>query len=395
MGKPIVYCSACGAGLREATHDRVVQVEGKIFCAKCRPAMPAETPKAFRRDDPPRPASRGGSGTRRVPHVHETPRSFAMRQASPRSPLLAIAVGVSAFLLVLIVAVASSRNRRSAAPPAPPPPPPRAVAPRPVVPPPPPLPPPVIKEDYTRELAELDAQVGAFRAKEEFRSGVDLLEAARKRRSTPEWTEPIDRRIRDLNAAAMTLFTGVRDEALKAPAFRQRELRRRVEGWGRPEFVEELDRRIAAAAADRPWEKLFDGTSNGFLNRVSKESWVVKDGALEHQGEDDAAQTAREFGDGEFRIRFTIEDPTNLFFCVRQGGERPGSFRVGWAALKRHLRPGQEQVVVVVMRGPEVTATIDGEPVEATPEGERPLRGRLQFNGARRLRILSIEYRPL
>lgn len=393
MGKPIVYCSQCGAGLREASNERVVQVEGKIFCTKCRPGLPTETPKAFRRDDLPRPPSRGGSGTRKIPHVHDTPRSFAMRSAPSRSPLLAIAVGISVFLLVLVIAVASSKGRRPAPPPAPPPPPPptRAVAPRPVVPLPTPPPPPEPKADYARELAELDGQVAALQAKEEFKRGVDLLEAARKRRSGPEWTEPVDRRIRDLNAHAMARFSSLLEESLKAPPEMQREARRRIEAWGRPDFVEELDRRIAAAAADRPWEKIFDGTSNDFLGRLSKESWIVANGGLEQRGADNAAQTAREFADGEFRIRFVVFGPTNTFFNARQGGD--GNYRLGWGALKPFVREGQPHEVVMTMRGPGVTATIDGQPVEVTPEGKGSARGRLQFNGSN-MRVLSIEYRP-
>ncbi|HYE97279.1 MAG TPA: hypothetical protein VEJ18_00145 [Planctomycetota bacterium] len=394
MGKPIVYCSTCGAGLREATHDRVVQLEGKIFCAKCRPAMPAETPKPFRRDDPPRPASRGGSGTRRVPHVHETPRSFAMRQASPRSPLLAIAVGVSAFLLVLIVAAASARSRRPPAPPAPPPPPPpRAVAPRPVVPLPPPPAPPETKEDHARELAELDAQTAALEGQEEFKGGIDFLEAARKRKSTPDWTEAIDQRMRDFNARAMARFSALAEEALKAPPERVAEIRRKIQKWGRPDFVEELERRLDAG---RPWEKVFDGTSNEFLRRLSKECWKVRDGVLVNEGPEDAAQTARQFKDGELRIRFAVDEPQNVFFCVRQGGDAPGSaYKIDWSVLKRMIRPGQPHELVIVFRGEAVSATLDGRPVAIVLEGKKkPTVGGLQFNGRERVRVFAIEYRP-
>ena len=388
MGKPIVYCSQCGAGLREASNDRIVHLAGRVFCARCRPAMPEETPKAFRRDDPPRPPSRGGSGTRRVPHVHETPRSFAMRQGRRGSPLLPIFIGITALVLVLIIALASAKPRRPAPPP-PPPPPTRAVAPRPFVP--LPTPPPAGAEDFGRELAELDGQLAALEAKEEYRGGIDFLEAARKRRSAPDWTEPIDRRMRDLNARAMARFASLLDEAVKAAPERQREIRRRIGGWGRADFVEELDRRVAAAVVDRPWEKIFDGTSNAFLSRTSKDSWIVVNGGLEHRGVDNAGQSQRDFADGELRIRFVVLGATNTFFNVRQGGD--GNYRLGWGVLRDVVREGQEHVVVITMRGPAVTATFDDRPIGITPEGKGSASGRLQFNG-QNMRILSIEYRP-
>lgn len=392
MGKPIVYCSQCGAGLREASNDRIVHLGGRIFCTKCRPAMPEETPKAFRRDDLPRPPSRGGSGTRRVPHVHETPRAFAMRASRRGSPMLFILVALSALVLVLVVALATAKPRRSAAAPPttpPPPPPARAAVPRPVV----PLPKPPPAEDVGKELAEIDGQVAALEAKEAYGGGVDFLEAARKRRSGPAWTEPIDRRIRDLNARAMARFASITEEILKEAPARQSELRRRLEGWGRPDFVEELDRRIAAAHAARPWEKIFDGTSNDFLTSSSRDSWVVVNGGLEHRGADNAGQTTREFADGELRIRFAVVGPTsNVFFNARQGAR--GNYRLAWPALRGWVREGQEHVVVMTMRGPVVSATLDGRPVEVTPEKEPVPSGRFQFNGDGGLRILSIEYRP-
>jgi hypothetical protein len=227
MGRPIVYCSKCGAGLREGggPKEKVYRQGELIFCGTCRPADAVQeasgiqprinTPsRPVRAVDTPRPL------TPRVAHASSS-------TSSPAPLVLGITFGV--VLLVLLIAWATRRP-----PPPPPPPPSHGSAPA------------AAPKTYATELAKVDQDLRRAMDREDFRGAIAALEGARARRSDPEWTTPIDERIRDTNARAMALFSALKQDIgqdrLKAAA-----LRARVERWGRRDFLGELDRLLESA----------------------------------------------------------------------------------------------------------------------------------------------------
>jgi hypothetical protein len=121
MGRPIVYCDACGVLLRDEEFERgrAFTVENRSYCLACRPeGAPAAAPRAA-----------SPSSSQRIPVTGATPRRALAAVAPPRrkaSALPWIAVG-GAVGLVGLLALASM----SAGPPSPPEPP---AAPRPAPP---------------------------------------------------------------------------------------------------------------------------------------------------------------------------------------------------------------------------------------------------------------------
>jgi hypothetical protein len=113
------------------------------------------------------------------------------------------------------------------------------------------------KEASTADLAPLDAEVQAACAGEEFKRALDVLEGARRRYASSDWTQAVDARIRDVSVKhAWTAFIPLRDKAVEAhrrkAADEIRAIRDRVAKWGLATFVTELDRSIAAEEAGQP-----------------------------------------------------------------------------------------------------------------------------------------------
>jgi len=126
----------------------------------------------------------------------------------------------------------------------------------------------------------------------------------------------------------------------------------------------------------------------------ARNDWPVKDGYLTNrQGVDNAAQTKEEFGDGEVRIRFEARGNSALWFNIRQQGAT--GYSVDLKAIP-DLQNQKEHELLFTLRGPSVTAAVDGKPIPVTPNGT-PLKGMLQFNCSvdGTLRIKSLEYREL
>jgi hypothetical protein len=141
--------------------------------------------------------------------------------------------------------------------------------------------------------------------------------------------------------------------------------------------------------AGKPWRPLFDGSTVNCLRGVPG-SWRVESGALAYiPGTDDAAQTREDFGgDGELRIRFEVKDAERLWFVYRQGTG-------GWGVDVPQLKSleGKPHELVFAAKGDQVTATLDGKPLNFSTV--QPVKsGCLQFNGRGRLvRILSMDVR--
>lgn len=248
------------------------------------------------------------------------------------------------------------------------------------------------REAFGKELEELGRQVRGPIGRREFKAAQALLEQARPRRSTGEWTSHVDRLQFELDNTAARAFGELKEKAIAA---RDRGAKAEVDAakaeiarWGLPQYVADLETALAIA-----WRPIFDGKTTGFLNSDSAKDWRVVDGALTYvEGrQSQAAQSKETFGDGEFRFRVSIEGTSQFYVGVRQGG---GSVR---AVFKRTaaLLTGQHELVFVC-RGLEITATMDGTPLPLELPKEVHPKGRLQFSASDGVfRIHAVEFRSL
>jgi hypothetical protein len=113
-----------------------------------------------------------------------------------------------------------------------------------------------LKASLAADLAALDPQVAEACGREEFGRAVSLLEDARRRHPSSEWTNGVDARIRDVHQKhAWNAFIPLRDRFALAKktngADDMKAVSDRVARWGLPSFVKELDR-IASGEAAAP-----------------------------------------------------------------------------------------------------------------------------------------------
>ena len=144
-----------------------------------------------------------------------------------------------------------------------------------------------------------------------------------------------------------------------------------------------------------PWRPVFDGKTSNCLREYARADWLVRDGCLSHRpGVDKSAQTLESFGDGELRVRFESRGNTNVWFQARQGSAG-GYFIDVRQQLGTAANQGEHELIFT-MRGPAVSATVDGRPVLLEVRGASPT-GALQFNCSPEgvLRIRSIDFREL
>jgi len=317
MGQEIVYCFKCASRLLGADFDKgkAFRFEGKSICLSCvqrlMATLPPEqlAPLAAAMDEASRTKLSGPVPTARSP-ARQTDSSRKLRavqdDAAPASkppsnaPLL---LGIGAAVVVLGIA-AAVLSRPTPPPPTPKvadPTPPKADPARPAKP----------ETGFASEIAEVDAQVRALLAKEEFRQAADLLEAARKRRRDPDWTDVIDRRAVRVRQEAVRLLATLKEQALRGPAPDVAPLRARVARWGLDALTEEFDKALSAAtpppppppppppAADGPPLKVYaDGLARGWTNW----SWVsavdFKNAAPVFEGSHSIAFTPRQAAAG-------------------------------------------------------------------------------------------------
>jgi hypothetical protein len=112
-----------------------------------------------------------------------------------------------------------------------------------------------LQEAVAADLGPLDQQIRAACTREEFRRALDLLESARTRYPSGEWTQAVDLRIRDVTVKdAWTAFLPLRDRALDAKRRNASEevqaIRDRVSKWGLPSFAAELEKALSASASE-------------------------------------------------------------------------------------------------------------------------------------------------
>lgn len=111
-----------------------------------------------------------------------------------------------------------------------------------------------IQEAASARLKTLDEQSASACSKEEFRRASELIEDARRKPVTPDWSSEIDRRLQDVSARVDTAYGRVRTQALiaKPGSPEQKALRDRVAKWGIDRLVAELDHAIADGGTPPP-----------------------------------------------------------------------------------------------------------------------------------------------
>jgi hypothetical protein len=144
------------------------------------------------------------------------------------------------------------------------------------------------------------------------------------------------------------------------------------------------------ASDDRGWKPVFDGNTLDFLIPISRSGWSVEKGAIVKGGIDNAGQTARQFADGDIRIRFDPTGGTSLTINVRPGVD--GAYQLLLDGGRLAGLQGKTHELRFALRGDSVTATLDGQPI-ALQQQRQPKRGAIQFNLQGKGRILSIDSR--
>jgi len=107
------------------------------------------------------------------------------------------------------------------------------------------------KEAVARELADLETLAAGRLKSEEFKAASDVFKSARGRYDSPDWTETIDRRVREIYETAARLLPTLKGNAADVLQRRAtseiQPLRERVLRWGFPEFGADLEASIAAS----------------------------------------------------------------------------------------------------------------------------------------------------
>jgi hypothetical protein len=242
MGQEILYCYKCQTRLLGSEFDKgkAFKVGDKAACAVCVKHLLGSIPPP-----PPKPeAPLRISSSNRIPVALTDPSTKAKREAEKSKTGLIIGLVLGGIALVILVAMAMKSGsgptaRRDPDPPTPP-------LQRPSDP--SPVPPPT--SGFAGELREIDEKMRTALANDEFRTVVDLLADARRRRSTPEWLNEIDLRSPQVEARARRSSIPLREKGLEAQKRNDeaevKRLRERIAAWGFPGIVDEFDKALAA-----------------------------------------------------------------------------------------------------------------------------------------------------
>jgi len=139
------------------------------------------------------------------------------------------------------------------------------------------------------------------------------------------------------------------------------------------------------------WQPVLDGKTPPFLSGTWG-NWRYDEGTLVSSG-GVSNQTDFSFADGDVRIRFQLDNSPWVEFSIRQSDVRGYNISLD----RRVLEPvwGRPLEMLVICRGEDVKATINGQPVPLEPGG-KPRVGRIHIgNAGGAMRIFSIDYRPV
>lgn len=139
------------------------------------------------------------------------------------------------------------------------------------------------------------------------------------------------------------------------------------------------------------WQPVLDGKSPPFLSGTWG-NWRYDEGTLVSSG-GVSNQTDFSFADGDVRIRFQLDQSPWVEFSIRQSDVRGYNVSLD----RRALEPawGRPIELLVICRGEDVKASINGQPIPLEPGG-KPRVGRIHIsNAAGSMRIFSIDYRPV
>ena len=262
MGQEILYCYKCQTRLlgSEFEKGKAFKVGGQAACAVCVKDLLGSVP-------PPPPKSEGPlriSSSNRIPVAGSDSsgklKPITARTAPGPAPdagksknglIVGIVIGAAVLLILVAMAMKSGSGPTVRRDPDPPPAPPIVRPPDP-----PPIAIPPSTSGFAGELREIDDKMRTALANDEFKSVVDLLAEARKRRATPEWLSEIDLRIPQVEARARRSSVGLRDKAAEAQkrndAAEVKRLRDKIAAWGFPSIVDEFDKALAAPVAPPP-----------------------------------------------------------------------------------------------------------------------------------------------
>jgi len=147
----------------------------------------------------------------------------------------------------------------------------------------------------------------------------------------------------------------------------------------------------APVVAERAWGAFCRLAMDEIFPRAPTE-WREENGALASSA-GGSFQSKRDMEDGELRIRFETQNVTWAEFALRQG-EQPG-YSVGLSKGRLDALGGKPGEVVFTARGEQVSATLNGQPLEVDPGGKMK-RGKVHvYNANGAMKILSLEFREL
>jgi hypothetical protein len=211
MGQDVL-CQGCGKRLaiEDFTMGAAQTIGNRSYC---RPCMPASEVKTILSPTPP-------------PAVPQPPK---------RSPALMLGAAGVAVLAVLAAVVvfrppkpASTSTTPSAAP----------------------------RQSLETELEALKIRAGQPLIEERFGAAISMLREARKNHDEPEWTRPIDQRLRELQLTADGLYAQLVDQAVEA---RKRgglaeveKIRQRIAQWELPIYSTSLEQALSAIRIPDP-----------------------------------------------------------------------------------------------------------------------------------------------
>ncbi len=140
---------------------------------------------------------------------------------------------------------------------------------------------------------------------------------------------------------------------------------------------------------------ILDPKSIETLNSQCRDAWRIENGVIVNiPGKDNAAQTATDAGDGEYKVLFEATAGATVTFSFRQSGNGTDAIHFNRTNLAP-LENGKPHEFIYIARGDQVKATLDGKPVTMQTVNA-PREGRVQFNvHDGDLKVHSIELRKL